>query len=119
AAVRRIANPLQVGTAGETHFMFGQDRFNPWGAEFERAAAREGLQPQESVTAGQVRGWIQALRPAYGLRPEVEDLVILAWGALRQRAWYHHGTAIEAPNPGAVRDEMELRPQPLPAPEDW
>ena len=32
AAVRRVANALGVGTAGETHFLFGDDRFR-WGAE--------------------------------------------------------------------------------------
>ena len=42
AAVRRVANPLQVGMAAETHFLFGDDKF-PWGAEFERAAARDGV----------------------------------------------------------------------------
>ena len=50
AAVRRVANALQVGMAGETHFLFGDDRFVPWGAEFERAAARDGVQPQDPVT---------------------------------------------------------------------
>ena len=91
AAVRRVANALHVGAAGETHFLFGDDRFGPWGAEFERAAARDGLQPQDTVTVGQLRGWIDAMRPELGLRDEVADLIVLAWAALRQRAWYHHG----------------------------
>ena len=119
AAVRRVANALQVGTAGETHFLFGDDRFGPWGAEFERAAARAGLQPQDTVTVGQIRGWIDAIRPELGLRDEVADLVILAWAALRQRAWYQHGSPIPAPRPGGARPDMELRPEPLPAPGDW
>ena len=119
AAVRRVANPLQVGTAGETHFLFGDDRFGPWGAEFERAAARAGLQPQDTVTVGQIRSWIDAIRPELGLRDEVADLVILAWAALRQRAWYQHGSSIPAPRPGGARPDMELRPEPLPAPGDW
>ena len=119
ASVRRIANPLQVGTAGETHFLFGQDRFNPWGAEFERAATKDGLQPHDPVTVAQVRGWIEAMRPPFGLRDEVSDLIVLAWAALRQRAWYHHGSVIPAPRPGTVRPEMELRTQPLPSPQDW
>ena len=116
AAVRRVANALQVGTAGETHFLFGDDRFGPWGAEFERAAARDGLQPQDPVTVGQIRGWIDAMRPELGLRDEVADLVMLAWAALRQRAWYQHGASIPAPRPGTTRPDMELRPEPLPVP---
>ncbi len=52
AAVRRVTNPLQVGMAGETHFLFGDDRFGPWGAAFEPAAARDGMRPQNTVTVG-------------------------------------------------------------------
>lgn len=118
-AVRRVANPLGVGHAGETHFLFGDDRFSPWGAEFERAAARDGLTPSDPVRVERLRGWIAAMQPAYGLRDEVTDLVILAWVTLRQRGWYHHGTAIAPPNPGGLRAEMELRPEPLPTPDDW
>ena len=119
AAVRRVANALQVGMAGETHFLFGDDRFGPWGAEFERAAARDGLQPQDPVTVGRIRGWIDAMRPELGLREEVADLVMLAWAALRQRAWYHHGASVSAPRPGTTRPDMELKPEPLPLPADW
>ena len=119
AAVRRVANALQVGMAGETHFLFGDDRFGPWGAEFERAAARDGLQPQDPVTVGRIRGWIDAMRPELGLRDEVADLVVLAWAALRQRAWYQHGASVPAPRPGTTRPDMELRPEPLPVPADW
>jgi hypothetical protein len=119
AAVRRVANALQVGAAGETHFLFGDDRFGPWGAEFERAAARDGLQPQDTVSVSRLRGWIDAMRPELGLRDEVADLVMLAWAALRQRAWYQHGTSLPAPRPGVTRPDMELRPEPLPVPADW
>ena len=118
AAVRRVANALQVGMAGETHYLFGDDRF-PWGAEFERAATRDGAQPQDPVTVGQIRAWVDAMRPELGLRDDVADLVVLAWAALRQRAWYQHGSSIPAPRPGATRPDMELRPEPLPVPADW
>ena len=118
-AVRRVANALHVGMAGETHFLFGDDRFVPWGPEFERAAAREGVQPQDPVTVGQVRGWLDAMHPELGLRDEVADLIVLAWAALRQRAWYQHGSSIPAPKPGTARPDMQLRPEPLPAPADW
>jgi hypothetical protein len=118
AAVRRVANPLRVGTAAETNFVFGDDRF-PWGAEFERAAARDGVQPQDSVTVGQIRGWLDAIRPELGLRDEVADLIVMAWAALRQRAWYQHGASIPAPRPGTSRPDMQLRPEPLPKPADW
>ncbi len=119
AAVRRVAGPLGVGAVGETHFLFGDDRFTPWAMEFEKAAARAGLQLDDPVRADDVRGWIRALEPPRGLRPEVEDLVIMAWAALSQRAWFLHGSPIAAPRPGQVRSDMELRPEPLPQPADW
>jgi hypothetical protein len=119
AAVRRVANVLGVGYAAETHFLFGDDRFAPWAAEFERAAARDGIRPQDTVAVAQARKWIDAMTPPYGLRDEVADLVILAWAALRTRAWYLHGGTVSPPKPGTLRPEMELRPELLPAPADW
>jgi hypothetical protein len=59
------------------------------------------------------------MTPLYGLRDEVADLVILAWAALRTRAWYERGGPVPPSRPGAARPEMELRPEPLPAPADW
>lgn len=118
-AVRRVANALGVGTAGETHFLFGDDRFLRWGSEFERAMTRAQLQPHDPVTVDQVRGWIRAIEPKVGLREEVADLVVLAWAALRQRSWYHHGVSVPTPRPGALRPEMEARTEPMPAAEDW
>ena len=119
AAVRRVANPLGVGFAAETHFLFGDDRFSPWAAEFERAAARDGVTHADTVPVEQVRGWITAIRPRMGLREEVADLVVLAWAARQQRAWYWREAPVPVPRPGTVRPEMELRPEPLPTPGDW
>jgi hypothetical protein len=119
AAIRRVAPTLGVGTAGETHFIFGDDRFTFWGAELEKAAGRAGQAAQDPVTVGQLRQWIGELVPVLGLRDEVADLVVIAWAALRQRAWYHYGRAIAAPRPGALRPEMELRPEPTPTADEW
>src|SRR5664279_5567919 len=118
-AIRRVANALSVGSAGETHFLFGDDKFAFWGRELEQAGARAGVAPDEQVTVGQLRSWIGAITPAMGLRDEVADLVVVGWAALRQRAWYHHGTAIPAPKPGSLRAEMELRPEPTPPADEW
>ncbi len=124
AAVRRIAGPLGVGTATEMHYLLGDDRFSPWGQEIERALGRReqesGVGPLEPVAVADLRAWIDAVKPAHGLRPEVSDLVIIAWAALRQRAWFHHGAALPgAPEPGDVRPGMELRTQPMPTPSEW
>ena len=123
-AVRRIANPLGVGTASEMHYILGDDRFSPWGTEIERALGRReqdsGVGPLEPVSVAELRSWIDAVRPAQGLRPEVADLVIIAWAALRQRAWFQHGGALPAvPDPGSITPGMELRTQPMPTESEW
>lgn len=116
ATVRRVANALDVGFAAETAFIFGDDRFTPWGTELAKAEQGIGDGP---VRVSELRRWINAVTPERGLRPEVSDLVILGWGLLRQRAWYHHGGAIEAPAPGKVHPEMELRLQQMPSDTEW
>ncbi|MFZ0160084.1 MAG: hypothetical protein WAL50_13735 [Kineosporiaceae bacterium] len=118
-AVRRITNALGIGTAGETHFLFGDDRFTTWGTAFERAMARDRLQPHDLVGADRVREWIARLEPPMGLLPEVQDLVILAWAALRQRAWYQAGVPIPTPKPGSVTATLQLRTEALPEQGDW
>lgn len=118
AAVRRVANALGVGHAAETHFLFGDDRFDPWGQQFERELGRRG-DDQAPLTVRDARGWIEAMQPPRGLKPEVADLVILAWGALRRRAWFSYGAAIPTPAPGGLRPEMELRVQPMPDAREW
>ncbi len=123
AAVRRIAGPLGVGTASEMYYLLGDDRF-PWGAEIEKGlGAREqasGIPAADPVDVRELRAWIDAVTPAVGLRPEVADLVIITWAALRQRAWYGHGVALpEPPHPGSVHDTMQLRTQPMPGAAEW
>ncbi|MGC5626969.1 hypothetical protein ACPYO6_01805 [Georgenia sp. Z1344] len=119
SGVRRIAGTLGVGTAAETHFLFDDSRFSPWGSEISRAGGRDGVSDDAPVTVGTLRRWIGAVTPAYGLLPEVGDVVIIGWALLRQRAWYQHGGAIERPQPGKLTDSMELRSQPMPTPEAW
>jgi hypothetical protein len=119
AAVRRIANPLGVGKAAETHFLMGDEYFGIWGLEFERRLGSRGEDGRGPVTVGEVRGWIRAIAPPLGLTRDVADLVILAWAALRRRAWFAHGAPLPVPKPGALRDEMELRVQAMPDAVTW
>lgn len=118
--VRRIANALQVGRVSETHFLFGDGYFGSWGTELAKGLAKIGKgDPDSIVTVADLRSIIDGLEPKHGLRPEVSDLVIIAWGLLRQRAWFHHGGAIAVPAPGSVQPVMELRPQPMPSKDHW
>jgi hypothetical protein len=117
-SVRRVANPLGVGHMGETHFLFGQDRFR-WDMLMSTAMGRDGLAPNEALDVKRMRGWIAAVSPPAGLRPDVSDLIICAWAVLHTRAWYRSGGSIAAPAPGALTGDMELRPEPLPDPDNW
>jgi hypothetical protein len=124
AVVRRIAEPLGVGKATEMHYLLGDDRFTPWGQEIERALGRraqeDGKPADGPVTVAELRRWIRDVSPAYGLRDEVADLVIIAWAALRQRAWFQQETALPVvPEPGSLSPMMELRTQELPTAGDW
>lgn len=113
-AVRRVANPLGVGHMGETHFVFNGTTF-PWATRFARPMGAAGIDPTDAVTVGTVRGWITGLTPAYGLRPEVADLVIAAWASHTGRTWYRYGAQLTpAPRLGQVADDIELRPEALP-----
>ncbi len=123
-AVRRIAGALGVGTATEMHYLLGDDRFSPWGQEIEKALGRReqdgGAAQDAPVGIPELRRWIDEVKPPQGLRPEVSDLVIITWAALRQRAWFEHGSPLDtAPEPGGLRPSMELRTQPMPTSSEW
>jgi len=123
-AVRRIAGPLGVGTASEMHYILGDDRFTPWSVEIEKALGRRAAEGraglQDPVSVGDLRAWIEEVQPKRGLATNVSDLVIIIWAALRQRAWFQHGSALsEAPDPGQLQTSMELRTQPMPTALEW
>ncbi|MEV4415911.1 DUF6079 family protein [Catellatospora sp. NPDC049609] len=118
-AVRRVANPLGVGHMGETHFLFGSDRFR-WDMLLSTAMGRDGMSPADPVEVRRLRSWINAVSPPAGLRPEVTDLITCAWAVLHTRAWYRYNApVVPAPTPGTLTADMELRPEPLPAAGDW
>lgn len=112
--VRRIAGPLRVGKATEDHYLFGEDSFAYWAGELDRAAATA-----DPVTVGVLQSHIDALTPAWGLRPEARDLVISAWALLRKRAWFEAGAAAAAPALGRMRPNIELRAEELPEQQAW
>lgn len=120
AAVRRVANALKVGQATETHFLFGEDRFGDWPRLIARGMVEQGLREDDPVTVQQLRGILDAIEPARGLRDEVADTVVIAWAALRQRAWYAYNVAMkEQVIPGKIQGTWELRPQEMPEAGEW
>ncbi|MFW3386018.1 UNVERIFIED_CONTAM: hypothetical protein RF648_08440 [Kocuria sp. CPCC 205274] len=120
AAVRRVANALKVGQATETHFLFGEDRFGDWPRLIARGMLEQGLREDDPVTVQQLRGILDKIEPNRGLRDEVADTVVIAWAALRQRAWYAYNVAMkEQVVPGKIQGTWELRPQEMPDAGEW
>ncbi len=118
--LRRICGPLRVGKPTETHFLFGDDTYAYWAAEFDRVVTLGKADPHAPVSVGKLREHVNdELSPEWGLRTEVCDLVVSAWALLRKRAWYEANTAIPTPPIGKIKDHLELRPEPLPTPGAW
>lgn len=111
---QRIAAPLKVGKATEDHFLFGEDTFAYWAGELDRAAAEA-----DRVTVGALQHRIDAVSPAWGLRPEARDLIVAAWALLRKRAWFEAGAPVPAPPLGRMRESIELRAEELPEQAAW
>jgi hypothetical protein len=108
--LRQVAVPLQLGVMGENAFVLGHH----WSGHFSRKLAERGA-TTESV--GLLRGFFDEPRPM-GLPPSVQNLVILSYADQTQRSFYRHGAAIE-PTLDALPDDLELREQMLPSPEQW
>ncbi|GAB2480474.1 hypothetical protein GCM10027030_13110 [Luteococcus sediminum] len=119
-AVRRVANVLKTGHAAETHFLFGDEHFGDWGTIIEKGVALAGAD-RKPVSVGALRQILDRVEPARGLTDPMKDLVIIAWGLLRQRAWFKDGAPLtdQQPRPGSLTPGMELRPLELPEKADW
>lgn len=108
--VRRVVQPLQLGTCGEAHLVLNEH----WRGHFEQQMARHGTQ---QPTVGQLRRWCNDPRPM-GLHDAVSDLVVMTFAAQSGRSFYLHGAAIQ-PEIGGLNRECELRPQTLPPESEW
>ena len=109
-SVRRVVQGLRLGELRENVYVLDRttfgwwDRFTKW-------------------TAGEQETSAQVLREAlseYGLSPELEDLLILAWAALADREIRSYG-AIVTPPPGIseVRAQTSFKEPTLPDAGDW
>jgi hypothetical protein len=102
----QIAVPLKLGDMGETHFVLGRH----WLSHFNRQA-------QGPVTVGKLRAAMDVPRPM-GLPQSAQNLVILVYADQANRSFYLHGGPYQ-PKLDSLPDELELREQSLPSPEDW
>ncbi len=107
--VKQIAEPLNLGEQGETHFVLGQR----WKDHFTRKAAESGA----AITVQSLRKWINDPR-RMGLPEECGNLIILMFAAQTNRSFFRHGAPFDAKLTN-LPDEVELRQQQLPPETAW
>ncbi len=104
--MKRIAEPLRLGTMYETHFVL--DRH--WRRHFDALAA--GAQP----TVGQLRQRLDE-PDAMGLPTLLQNLILLVWAEQTDRV-FRFGGPVD-PTLDDLRDELTVEEQDLPSDEHW
>jgi hypothetical protein len=107
--MRQIANPLRLGEMHEDAFILGHH----WHHHFQRKAG-DGT---EALTVRRLRQWTDEPTPA-GLTKEVQNLLILVFAEQTSHSFFLHRGPFQ-PSIDNLPDELELRPQRLPARPDW
>ncbi|SDZ46099.1 hypothetical protein SAMN05444365_11911 [Micromonospora pattaloongensis] len=111
--MRRIANPLGLGTMHEAAFVIEGE----WVQHFQRKASSEGITGELRVA--DLLRWIDDPSPR-GLDPIVAQLVVATFAEQTDRAFYFHGSeVIPAPELGKITADHTLREERLPSDEDW
>lgn len=107
---KAIVTALKLGQMAEAHLVV--DDF--WRVHFERKLAQNG---GGTASVAKLRTWISEPK-AMGLPEELENLILLAYAAKTNRAWFMFGTPFEA-SLDNLPNEAELREQRLPEEAEW
>ncbi len=110
SVMRQVAEPLELGRMGDTHFVPG----DTWKRHFDKQLASAG---QQTPTVRDLREWLDRPQPR-GLPEEIENLLILVYALQSNRSFIRHGQPYEA-SLDRLPGELELRAQPLPSAEEW
>ncbi|GHU42418.1 hypothetical protein AGMMS50289_07090 [Betaproteobacteria bacterium] len=106
----RILPKLELATVGQGALQLSED----WSQHFARQIAQQqGREP----TVAELRHWLD-LPKARGLRPDLQDLVILTWLAKTNRSLYRFNQPYKG-EIGNLPDECEVHEQALPTLEEW
>lgn len=108
--VRQIAEPLELGKMGDTHFVPGER----WRKHFDKHLATSG-KPTPSVS--DLREWIDRPQPM-GLPDELENLLVLAYAFQTNRSFVRAGGPVE-PTLDRLPGDLDLRPEDLPRADEW
>lgn len=107
--LRRIANPLQLGTMHEAAFVLNQH----WPLVINRATAHV----QGDLPVSDVRHAVESEQE--GLPQLVVNLVVAAYALADNRTWVRAGQTIPPPRVQEIRGDMALRAQRLPSEDDF
>ncbi|MFG2169490.1 BREX-2 system ATPase PglY [Micromonospora chersina] len=111
--MRRIANPLKLGTMHEAAFVIEGE----WVQHFQHKAASEGIAGELRVA--DLLRWIDEPKPR-GLDSIVAQLVVATFAEQTDRAFYLHGSQVmPAPEIGKLTIDHALREESLPSEEEW
>ncbi|RAY15937.1 phage resistance protein [Actinomadura craniellae] len=110
-ALKRVLNPLGVGTVGEVLVLRDE-----WKMLLNRRAAQSG-RPTGELRVRELLDWIEEEQP--GLPELVAQLLVACYALQDDRAWLRAGKPIPAPELGRITTDMVLRSQELPGEEDF
>lgn len=113
AVLKRIAEPLQLGTMGQAVFTLSRH----WAQHFQQRAAAATVAIDGELKVTDLRRWIDEPKPL-GLDDLLVQLVIAAYAEQSNRSFYLHGGPVAA-EPPRIEKAMTLRLQDLPRPDDW
>ncbi|MEV4490691.1 hypothetical protein AB0K04_11315 [Micromonospora coxensis] len=109
--MRRIANPLRLGTMHEAAFIIEGE----WAQHFQHKAAVEGITGELRVA--DLLRWMDEPR-ARGLDPIVAQLVVATFAEQTDRGFHLHGSPV-TPELGKITGDLVLREESLPTQADW
>jgi len=107
--LRRIVNPLKIGTMEETHFILGHH----WKDHFIKKEAEYN----DPITVRALRDWMDEPKPM-GLPGILQDLIIMTFAVQTNRSFYLANQPIE-PVLDKLDNQCELKTVDLPAEADW
>jgi hypothetical protein len=108
ATLKKIANPLKLGVMHEQAFVLSR--------EWPDLLTRKSESATE-VSVDKLRGWILDQQP--GLPGDVQQLVVACYAIQADKAWLRGGRPIDPPLLRNITDDMTLRSQELPTPEEF
>jgi hypothetical protein len=106
--VRKIADPLKIGTTHPAAFVLLRE----WPDLLTRKVGTA-----TEATVGQLRGWIAGEQP--GLPEQLQNLLISCYAIQADKAWFRAGRAAEPPKLEKIADDLILRSQELPTSEEF